>query len=47
MSKPTHWILRINGVDDSKPYYQRAAARGAAIVLRAQGYSVDVIPRGF
>ena len=47
MAKPEYWILVIDGIEDTKPYYQRAKARGAAIILRAQGYSVEVKAKGY
>lgn len=48
MSRPEYWILEINGrADDSIRYTQRARARGAAMILRAQGHRVELIAKGF
>ena len=46
MSVPQFWQLRVNGALLPKQYTQRSAARGAAMILRAQGHSVDVISGG-
>ena len=48
MAKPAYWILVIDGVaDDSVRYTERSKARGAAIILRAQGHTVDVQAKGY
>ena len=41
---PRYWLLSVNGQTLPKQYPQRAAARGAAMILRAQGNSVTLIP---
>lgn len=49
--KPTHWIVtytdpKTRTQHTSKPYFQRAQARGAVIIAKAQGMqSVNLIPK--
>jgi hypothetical protein len=47
MPKPTHWVLVVDGKETEKRYTQRHEARGAAIILRAQGHAVEVKAKGY
>lgn len=40
--KPLYWVLIVDGELLPRRYPQRAAARGAAIILRAQGREVSI-----
>ena len=40
--KPLYGVLIVDGIRQSKQDPQRAAARGAAIILRAQGREVSI-----
>jgi predicted aminopeptidase len=41
--KPRAWKLKVNGALQPREYLQRAAARGAAMILQAQGNSVQMV----
>ncbi len=42
--KPAYWIIVLDGQTLPRPYSQRAAANGAAMVFRGQGRDAKVIP---
>lgn len=44
--KPTHWAVYADG-HHVRDYLQRAAANGAAMILRAQGRIVRIEAKGY
>lgn len=49
--KPTHWIVRITDKGTGKvsehKFFQRARARGFAVVQKAQGHEVEIEAKGW